>query len=82
MTGYTKIPLEKLDEVRLVLRSKLKKLENETGKKYVIRTFYCGPRKASRWGSRPATTLKTDATAAKIGVYRVSNGFRSLIHYV
>ena len=67
---YTAVPLEKLDCIRLELRAKLKRLETETGERYKIRTFYLGPRKKQR-GSRPATTLKSVAYAAKIGIYKV-----------
>lgn len=68
--AYTAIPLEKLDYIRLELRAKLKQLEASTGERYAIRTFYCGPRKKHRT-HRPASTLKTMATAAKLGIYKV-----------
>ena len=67
---YTAVPLEKLDYIRLELRAKLKRLETETGERYKIRTFYLGPRKKAR-NSRPASTLKSAAYAAKIGIYKV-----------
>lgn len=70
--SYTKIPLEKLDYIRLELRAKLKQLEATTGERYAIRTFYCGPREKYRT-RRPCSTLKTMATAAKIGIYKVTN---------
>jgi len=65
MTAYTKISLEQLDYIRLELRAKLKRLEAETGDSYSIRTFYCGPRRY-----RDRSTLKSKATAAKIGIYK------------
>jgi len=72
--SYTKIPLEKLDYIRLELRAKLKRLEAETGVRYAIRTFYCGHRTSqrTRWNRNPASTNKANATAAKIGIYKVS----------
>lgn len=69
--AYTKIPLEKLDYIRLELRAKLKQLEASTGERYAIRTFYFGPRMKYR-SSRPTSTLKSMATAAKIGIYKVT----------
>lgn len=63
--GYTKIPLEKLDLVRATLNANLKLLSLSTGRRYKIRTFYFGKRS----GSNRQYTLKSDATAAKIGVY-------------
>ena len=41
---YTKIPLEKLDEVRTVLHANLKTRTEATGYRYKIRTFYFGKR--------------------------------------
>lgn len=63
---YTKIPLDQLDYIRLELRSKLKRLEQSTGERYSIRTFYLGPR-----ATRQRNTNKADAYAAKIGIYKV-----------
>ena len=80
---YTKIPLEKLDYIRLTLRAKLKQLEASTGEKYSIRTFYCGPREKYRT-HRPASTLKAKATAAKIGIYKVvtkNYGYGNFLEY-
>jgi hypothetical protein len=65
--AYTQIPMEKLDFIRRELNSKLRKLEFSTGEKYSIRTFYLGPR-----GYRDRNTLKSRATAAKIGIYTVT----------
>jgi hypothetical protein len=84
--SYTKIPLDQLDYIRLELRAKLKKLEVETGERYFIRTFFCGPReKALHY--RPSTTLKTVATAAKIAIYKEKQSaygykFRDLDRYI
>lgn len=63
---YIKIPLDKLDVVRLQTRASLKQLEQRNGKRYTIRTFYLGPRK-----KRQGTTNKTDAYAAKIAIYEI-----------
>ena len=68
---YTAVPLDELDYIRLELRAKLKRLETETGERYKIRTFYLGPRKTTRAYSRAASTLKSAAYAAKIGIYKV-----------
>jgi len=81
---YTKIPLDKLDEVRATLRAHLKERTAATGYRYDIRTFYFGKRS----GSNRQYTLKSDATAAKIGIYEEnpSYGYRSgsfdLAYYV
>jgi hypothetical protein len=64
--AYTQIPMEKLDYIRSELNSKLRKLGASTGEKYSIRTFYLGPR-----GYRGRNTTRTDAYAAKIGIYKV-----------
>jgi hypothetical protein len=64
--SFTKIPLEQLDYIRLTLRAELKQLETTTGEKYAIRTFYLGPRPY-----RSRNTVKSAATAAKLGVYQV-----------
>ena len=64
--SFTKIPLEKLDYIRGELNSKLRKLEASTGEKYSIRTFYLGPR-----GLTDRNTIKANAYAAKIGIYKV-----------
>jgi len=63
--AYTRIPLEKLDEVRATLNAKLKERTTATGQRYAIRTFYFGKRS----GSNRQYTLKCDATAAKIAIY-------------
>lgn len=63
--SYTKIPLDQLDYIRLELRAKLKRLEQSTGERYTIRTFYLGPR-----ATRQRNTNKADAYAAKIGIYK------------
>lgn len=71
---YTKIPLEKLDEVRTVLHANLKTRTEATGYRYKIRTFYFGKRS----GSNRQYTLKRDATAAKIAIYEKNGpGYRS-----
>jgi hypothetical protein len=83
-TAYTKIPLEKLDETRSVLNAQLKLLTFDTGVRYKTRTFYFGKRS----GSNRQYTLKSDAIAAKIGIYEEnpSYGYRSgsfdLAYYV
>lgn len=82
--NYTKIPLEKLDEVRAALHAELKELTAATGQRYDIRTFYFGMRS----GSNRQYTLKRHATAAKIGVYESKDtpyGFYrhyNLVNYV
>ena len=55
--SYTPIALDKLDEVRLRLRADLAELKSRTGEEYIL--------------SRPASTLKSNAYAAKIGVYKL-----------
>lgn len=62
---YTRIPLDKLDEVRATLHARLKERTAATGHRYDIRTFYFGKRS----GSNRQYTLKRDATAAKIAIY-------------
>lgn len=63
---YTPVPMDKLEYVRLTLRAKLKELEQSTGERYSIRTFYLGPR-----DYRARTTNKAQARVAKIGIYKV-----------
>lgn len=81
---YTKIPLDKLDEVRATLRAHLKERTAATGYRYDIRTFYFGKRS----GSNRQYTLKRDATAAKIAIYDSKdtpygyNRFHNLVYYV
>jgi hypothetical protein len=67
--SYTPVALDKLDVTRLQLRAKLKELSAITGDEYILRTFYLGPR--PKRATRSASTLKTAAYAAKIGVYKV-----------
>ena len=68
--SYTPIALDKLDEVRLRLRADLAELKSRTGEEYILRTFFLGPR-PKNLPSRPASTLKSNAYAAKIGVYKL-----------
>lgn len=68
--SYTPIALDKLDEVRLRLRADLAELKSRTGEEFILRTFYLGPRPKGVY-SVPASTLKSNARAAKIGVYKV-----------
>ena len=63
---YTRIPLDKLDEVRTALKLRLKDLPE----KHTIRTFYLGPRRKTWAGSDLGTTAKADAYAAKIAIYK------------
>lgn len=63
---YTPVAMDQLEFVRLTLRAKLKQLEQSTGERYSIRTFYLGPRPY-----RDRTTAKARARAAKIGIYKV-----------
>lgn len=72
---FTIIPLEKLNETRTELKEILTLLGLKTGEKYSIRTFFIGPRpnkKHTFLGGyiRPGSTLKGNATGAKIGVYK------------
>ena len=67
---YTPIPMDKLDEVRTQTRKSLKDLEAQTGKRYGIRTFFLGPRPFQP-GTKAASTLKSNARAAKIAIYEV-----------
>ena len=68
--SYTVVPLDKLDMIRGALRKDLKALEACTGTQYSIRTFFLGPRPFQP-GTPAASTLKTNARAAKIGIYKV-----------
>jgi len=78
--AYTRIPLEKLDEVRATLNAHLKERTAATGYRYAIRTFYFGKRS----GSNRQYTLKRHATAAKIAIYDSKDGYRyhNLAYYV
>jgi hypothetical protein len=87
--AYTVIPLEKLESVRAELKAKLKLLSETDGVRYGLRTFYLGPRQKADYGSFPGQTKKSDAVAAKIGVYefkldRYSGRYvpANLLHYV
>jgi hypothetical protein len=87
--AYTVIPLEKLESVRAELNAKLKLLSETDGVRYGLRTFYLGPRQKARYGSYPGQTLKSQARAAKIGVYEFEFDLHSgryvptnLLHYV
>ena len=64
--SYTPIAMDKLDVVRLITRARLKELSASTGKEYILRTFYLGPRKKYN-----RNTTKTDGLFAKIGIYKV-----------
>jgi len=77
---YVKIPMDKLDLVRTATRSSLNQLGTVTGKRYALRTFYFGKRS----GTNRQYTLKSDATAAKVGIYESKDGYRyhNLIAYV
>jgi hypothetical protein len=78
-TAYKKIPLDRLDAIRLQVRADFKKLESTTGKRYSFRTFYLGPRKeqSSKYHTiRQGTTNKADAYAAKIAVYEVTRTYK------
>lgn len=71
---YTPVTMDQLEYVRLTLRAKLKQLEQSTGEKYSIRTFYLGPRPY-----RARNTNKAQARVAKIGIYKLKvkdYGFR------
>ena len=87
--AYTVIPLEKLESVRAELNAKLKLMSEEDSVRYGLRTFYLGPRQKADYGSYPGQTAKSDAVAAKIGVYefeleRHSGRYvpSNLLHYV
>ena len=82
-TTYTKIPLEKLDEVRTGLNAKLKAHSQATGFRYKTRTFYLGPRKVYG-GRRQGTTNKSDAYSAKLAVYEDNGryGYFDIAYYV
>jgi hypothetical protein len=69
-TAYNLIPLATLDVARTTLNAMLKLRSKEDGVRYGIRTFYLGPRDKASYGSYPGQTLKSQARAAKIGVYR------------
>jgi hypothetical protein len=77
--SYKKIPLERLEIVRLQVRADFKKLERTTGKRYSFRTFYLGPRKEQNsvyHTIRQGTTNKADAYAAKIAIYEVTGTYK------
>ena len=87
--AYTVIPLEKLESVRAELKAKLKLMSEEDNVRYGLRTFYLGPRQKARYGSYPGQTPKSQARAAKIGVYEFKLDRRSgryvptnLLYYV
>ena len=85
--NYTKIPLDRVDEIRKGINEELKVLSKQTGTRYSTRTFYLGPRGhgyCPKFGSftRRGQTLKSMATAAKIGIYKDINGWPNLIGYV
>lgn len=68
--AYNVIPIDRLDMARVFLNAMLKQRGKVDGKRYGTRTFYLGPR--TPVGSRrPGQTLKSDAYAAKIGVYEM-----------
>lgn len=78
--SFTVIPMDRLDYIRLTLRAKLKELEATTGEKFKIRTFFLGPRPKFNnpySKARPASTRKSVATGAKIGIYKVTSGVTS-----
>ena len=70
---FTLIAMSDLDAMRkLVHDYVLPGLREVTGKNYFIRTFYEGPRvKRSS-----ASTKKSNATGAKIGIYEVTGSHR------
>jgi hypothetical protein len=67
---FNEIPLDRLDIARSMLNAMLKHRGKLDNKRYGTRTFFLGPRpKRTRY--RPASTLKSAAYAAKIGVYEM-----------
>jgi hypothetical protein len=75
--AYTVIPLATLDIARTALNAMLKHRGKLDNKRYGIRTFYLGPRAKADYGSYPGQTAKSDALAAKIGVYEFELNRRS-----
>lgn len=71
---YTVISLTDLPRERELAKqfcALLQKLDAD-GSEYKLRTFYLGPRGRSRYSrSRPASTPRSNAVAAKIGIYKV-----------
>ena len=65
--SYTSFLVAEVARARDIARRTLKAEGGEA--KYVLRTFYLGPRRGYR--GRQRTTNKADAYAAKIAVYRL-----------
>lgn len=78
--SYNKIPLDRLDMARACLNAMLKQRGKLDNKRYGTRTFYLGPRTKADYGSYPGQTLKSDAFAAKVGVYEMRWDRRSNRH--
>ena len=69
---YIAIPLSSLNEIRTELNANLRSLSEREGIKYHTRTFYIGPRVYNR-RYKKFTTLKANARAAKLAIYRNNN---------
>lgn len=76
--NYTKIPLNELEQWRGVANQTCRVMGNLNNAEYRSKVFWLGPRPpASRTGfmthmsSRPASTRKADAVAAKLAIYKI-----------
>ena len=83
---YTVISLDDLETVRQQAKQYCALKEKMDGGEYKLRTFYLGPRdKAPIRGlhrnSRPASTPRRNAIAAKIGIYKVQGYYNDANHY-
>lgn len=78
---FTPVPLADLDRTRSAAKIEMDKISKITGVKIKMRTFYLGPRPKKR--TRPISTRKGDAYAAKLAFYKVSptTGWPMLVGY-
>lgn len=69
---FTRIPLERVEVARALMRDMFATNAKYANGRYYTRTFYLGPRDRSS----QAQTPKRNAVAAKIGIYRVTREAR------
>lgn len=83
--SFTPVPLAELDRARLAAKAQIAEIYKATGVRLRMRTFFVGPR--PRFSQRPASTLKTNAVAAKLAFYKATGSspsgfvYYSLIGY-
>ena len=88
---FTPVPLAELDRARRAAKAQMAEIYKATGVRLRMRTFFVGPRPKSayqiRFSQRPASTLKTNAVAAKLAFYKATGSspsgfvYYSLIGY-